>query len=61
MFKNLRDAYQPETDGSVFDQIYIATTGTNPWCIVPFKVGPEIMNKSKPYWPTSPGYPSEIL
>jgi hypothetical protein len=61
IFKDLRDAYRPETDGSVFDQIYIATTGTNPWCIVPFKVGPEIMDKSKPYWPTAPGYSLGIL
>jgi hypothetical protein len=61
IFKDLRYAYQPETDGSVFDQIYIATTGTNPWCIVPFKVEAEIMNKPKPYWPTAPGYPLGIL
>jgi hypothetical protein len=61
IFKDLRDAYQPETDSPVFDQIYIATTGTNPWCIVPFKVGLEIMKKPKPYWPIAPGYPLGIL
>jgi len=61
IFKDLRDAYLPESDGPVFDQIYIATTGTNPWCIVPFKVGSERMRKPKPHWPTAPGYPSEIL
>ena len=58
IFMALRDAYQSETDRPVFDQIYIATTGTAPWCIVPFKLGPEIMKEPKPYWPTAPGYPS---
>jgi hypothetical protein len=61
IFKALCKAYRSEADGPVFDQIYIATTGTNPWCIVPFKVGSEIMNKPKPYWPTAPGYPLGIL
>jgi hypothetical protein len=61
IFKALREAYRSETDGPVFDQIYIATTGTNPWCIVPFKVGPGIINKPKPYWPTAPGYSLGIL
>lgn len=60
IFKALHDAYQPETDGPVFDQIYIATTGTNPWCIVPFKTGKEIMKEPNPYWPTAPDYPLGI-
>lgn len=57
IFKDLRQAYQPETDDSVFDHIYIATTGTHPWCIVPFKVGPKITKEPQPYWPMAPGYP----
>jgi len=61
IFEDLRNSYLSESDGPVFDQIYIATTGTNPWCIVPFKVRSEIMNKPKPYWPTAPGYPLGIL
>lgn len=60
IFKDLRQAYQPETDDSVFDHIYIATTGTNPWCIAPFKVGREIMKKPNPSWPTAPYYPLGI-
>jgi len=57
IFKALQNAYRSETDGPVFDEIYIATTGTSPWCIVPFKVGPEIMEQPKPHWRTAPGYP----
>lgn len=60
IFKDLCEAYQPETDGSVFDHIYIATTGTNPWCIVPFKMGGEIMKEPNPSWPTAPYYPFEV-
>lgn len=57
IFKSLRNAYQPETHGPVFDQIYIATTGTCPWCIVPFKVDSEIAKGPQPYWPMALGYP----
>ena len=39
----------------------ITMTRTNPWCIAPFKVGPEIMEKPKPHWPTASGYPLGIL
>lgn len=60
IFKDLRQAYQPEDDDSVFDDIYIATTGTNPWCIVPFKMGRETMKKPNPSWPTAPYYPLGI-
>ena len=60
IFKALSEAYQSETDGPVFDQIYIAMTGTSPWCIVPFKVGNEIMKKPNPSWPTAPDYPYGI-
>jgi hypothetical protein len=57
IFKALREAYRTKTDSTVFDQIYIAMTGTSPWCIVPFKVGKEIKKEPRPYWPTAPGYP----
>lgn len=57
MFEALGTAYRPEPDASIFDDIYIATTGTSPWCIVPFKVGPRILSEPEPSWPTAPGYP----
>jgi len=60
IFKALCNAYQPDTDAPVFDQIYIATTGTEPWCIVPFKKGEKILKEPNPYWPTAPGYPLGI-
>jgi hypothetical protein len=57
IFEALLEAYRPKIDSTVFDQIYIATTGTSTWCIVPFKVGKEIQREPKPYWPTDPNYP----
>lgn len=60
IFKDLREAYQPETDDLTFDHIYIATTGTYPWCIMPFKMGTDIMEEPNPSWPTAPHYPLGI-
>lgn len=60
IFKALREAYRSETDGPVFDQIYIAMTGTSPWCIVPFKQGERLLKEPNPYWPSAPGYPLGI-
>lgn len=60
IFNDLRAAYRPEIDGPTFDRIYIAMTGTYPWCIVPFKVGTDIREKPSPIWPTAPHYPPGI-
>lgn len=57
LFEALRSTYQEETHGTVYDEIYLITTGTNPWCVFPFKIGSELKSKAKPYWPTAPGYP----
>lgn len=61
IFKAMNEAYQPEIHSGVFDQIYIAMTGTNPWCIMPFKVGSEIVEQPKPHWPTAPEYPLRAI
>jgi len=39
IFEALHEAYRTMNDSTAFDQIYIALTGTSPWCIVPFKRG----------------------